>query len=138
MATIKLQEGKVILKDGKVSCSCCGCAPGAPSISGNASQEGIETDPSSPCVDFITATTTPATISGLYKCTGSVDDQGNMTWPGGSFFSPANQPSVGPCYGAHDFEFYANLNVGDTVSCEAGSWGGPNNCNISCCFVSAP
>jgi hypothetical protein len=25
MATIKMQGGKVILKDGKVSCTCCGC-----------------------------------------------------------------------------------------------------------------
>ena len=25
MATIKLQNGKVILKDGKASCTCCGC-----------------------------------------------------------------------------------------------------------------
>jgi hypothetical protein len=67
-----------------------------------------------------------------------VDDQGNMTWAGGSFFSPAGQPGVGPCFGAHNFEFYANLNIGDTVSCEAGSWGGNVGCNISCCFVSAP
>lgn len=139
MAKIALQDGKIVLKDGKASCACCSpsgeCAPGAPSISGSAEQGGTGYDPNGPCVDFITAITTPATVSGLYKCTGGVDDQGNMTWPGGSFFSPAD---FAPCYGAHNFEFYANLNIGDTVSCEAGSWGGPNGCNISCCFVSAP
>jgi hypothetical protein len=141
MATIKTQGGKVITKDGKVSCTCCAsgeCAPGAPSISGSATQQGTGTNQSGPCVDFITATTTPATVSGLHKCTGGVDDQGNMTWPGGSFFSPSNQPSVGPCFGAHNFEFYAKLNTGDTVSCEAGSWGGPVTCIISCCLVTAP
>ncbi len=26
MATIALQDGKVVLKDGKASCSCCGCS----------------------------------------------------------------------------------------------------------------
>lgn len=26
MATIKLQDGKVVLKDGKASCKCCGCS----------------------------------------------------------------------------------------------------------------
>ena len=27
MATIKLSDGKVVLKDGKVSCECCECRP---------------------------------------------------------------------------------------------------------------
>lgn len=134
MATIKLQDGKVVLKNEKVSCICCNplC------VSGSASQEGTGGNPSGPCVDFITAKTTKAIIPGLYKCTGYVDDQGNMTWPGGSFFSPAQQPNIGPCYGGHEFEFYANLNIGDIVSCNAGSWGGGNGCNISCCVVLAP
>jgi hypothetical protein len=135
MATVKLNsDGKVITKDGNVSCDCCGqiC------ISGNQSDDGGGGDPSGPCRDFLTVETTPATKAGLYKCTGGVDDEGQMTWDGGSYFSPANQPSVGPCYGAHGFEFNATLNIGDTVSCQAGSWGGIYECSITCCYISAP
>lgn len=33
MATIKLQDGKVILKDGKASCACCGSVCGCATVS---------------------------------------------------------------------------------------------------------
>ena len=107
-------------------------------ISGHGIGEGSYGDPSGPCVDSTTATTTAAKVAGLYQCTGGVDDKGEMTWPGGSFSSPASMPDVGPCYGAHDFSFTASLGVGDTVSCNAGSWGGGIECHLSCCLVTAP
>jgi hypothetical protein len=62
-------------------------------------------------------------------------DQANITWSGGSFSSPADQPGVGPCYGGHNFSFNANLKIGDTVTCNAGSWGGAVSCSINCCPV---
>lgn len=134
MATIKLQNGKVISKNGKASCTCCD--PIGPCISGSNDAPGTGNNQNGPCVDFVTATTTAATMDGLYVCTGGVDDQANITWSGGSFFSPANQPNVGPCYGAHNFSFNANLQKGDTVTCNAGSWGGPVGCSINCCPIS--
>lgn len=117
-----------------VSCGCCGpiC------LLGDAVGRGSSGDPAGPCVHFTTATTTPAKVAGLYQCTGGVDDQGEMTWPGGSFSSPASMPSVGPCYGAHNFSFTASLDVGDTVTCNAGSWGGGIECHLSCCLIIAP
>lgn len=133
MSTIKTKNGKVVLKNGKASCTCCD--PIGPCISGSNGGGGSGSDPSKPCVDFVTATTTAATVDGLYQCTGSVDDQANITWSGGSFSSPADQPGVGPCYGAHNFSFNANLKIGDTVTCNAGSWGGPVSCSINCCPV---
>jgi hypothetical protein len=86
-------------------------------------------------VDFVTATTTAAAQAGLYQCTGGVDDSGELTWPGGSFSSPS---TGGQCYGAHNFSFTASLAVGDTISCNAGSWGGNIECNLSCCLITAP
>jgi len=74
-------------------------------------------------------------MAGFYRCTGGVDDSGFLTWPGGSFDSPATIP---PCFGAHSFSFYAKLNVGETVTCYAGSYGGRVGCSISCCLVKAP
>ena len=131
---IKTKNGNVLLKNGKPSCECCG--PISACISGsNQSGGNDDSDPRGPCVEFLTATTTAATIDSLYECTGSVDDQANITWSGGSFFSPAANPWFGPCYGAHSFSFNANLKIGDTVTCNAGSWGGAVGCSINCCPV---
>lgn len=138
MANIALQDGKVVLKDGKASCTCC---DGEICISGSEFKRGPDIpdrNVTDPCTDFLTVTTTQATKSGLYKCTGVVDDQGSMTWASGSYYSPGSSPNIGPCFGRHSFEFNATLNVGDTVSCEAGSWGSDYGCQITCCYVSAP
>lgn len=99
--------------------------------------KGSGTDTSSGCVDSQSATTTAAEFDGVYTCTGSVDDNGEMSWGGGSYSSPSNT-DTGPCYGAHGFSFTANLKVGDTVTCRAGSWGGEVGCTISCCGTPAP
>ena len=108
------------------------------SFSGSASGSGSGVDEAGPCVDFLTAVTTPAPKTGFYECTGGVDDQATVTWPGGSFFSPAEYPGIGPCYGAHSFVFTSSFNAGDTVTCEAGSWGSFIGCEITCCRVNAP
>jgi hypothetical protein len=106
-------------------------------ISGSASGSGSGTDTSSGCVDSKSATTTPAEYDGVYTCTGSVDDNGEMSWGGGSYSSPSST-DTGPCYGAHSFSFTANLKKGSTVTCMAGSWGGDVGCTITCCGTAAP
>ena len=122
--------------DGK--CDCC-VAPGECSVTGGASEGGSSGgDSSGPCNDFVNAVSNPAPCKGLYNCYGGVDDQGEISWAGGSFFSAADQPNVGPCYGAHNFSFTAYLNKNDTITCRAGSWGGPVGCNFSCTKITAP
>lgn len=114
------------------ACEDCNCFSG--DISGN----GTGSDQSGPCVDFLTAVSEEAPKTGLYECNGGVDDQATVTWQGGSFFSPANQPGIGPCYGAHNFSFTAYVGEGTTMKCEAGSWGGGVGCNFTCCLIEAP
>jgi len=118
----------------------CECCTGKEcSVSGGAGDNGSGgTNTEGPCVDFVNAVSDPAPCRGLYTCSGGVDDQAEISWPGGSFFSPADQPNVGPCYGAHDFSFTAYLNKKDTITCRAGSWGGPVGCNFSCTKIKAP
>lgn len=118
-----------------VSCPEC-CGPVC--FSGSNFTIGTGIDETGPCVDFLTTITDAAPETGLYECTGLVDDQATITWPAGRFFSPANQPNVGPCYGAHEFSFTAFIQKNQTISCEAGSWGGNIGCEINCCLISVP
>lgn len=129
MATIKIQDGKVILKDGKVSCECCTLC-----VSGNSGFPFLPIpEQVGPCIDFLTATTTSVRKAGLYTCRGRADDSANINWPGGNYVVPPSSGDFSRCIGPSDFEFTTNLNVGDRVSCEAGSWGGIVGCRIICC-----
>lgn len=120
----------------KLEYPCQECEPIC--FSGSVSGSGTGSDESGPCVDFLTATTTGAPEEGLYKCVGGVDDQATVSWPGGSFFSPANQPEKGPCYGSHGFSFNAGFKVDEVAQCQAGSWGGGVGCELTCCLIPAP
>jgi len=115
----------------------CGCPDGGCLVA-SARGEGGNGPTSGPCVDFIGATSTGARTTGVYACTGGADDEGTWTWPGGSHFKPANQPNVGPCYGASGTSFTAFLSRGDTMSCKAGSWGSSVSCDFRCCPQAAP
>jgi hypothetical protein len=117
---------------------CCILSDCSISFFGSNFENGVGKDESGPCVDFLTTTTEPAPQTGLYECKGLVDDQGTITWSGGSFFSPANQQNVGPCFGGHEFTFTAFFQQGQTVSCEAGSWGDFIGCEMLCCLIPAP
>jgi hypothetical protein len=117
--------------DCSLSCSVTCC------ISGEASGSGSGTDENGPCVDFLSAVTTSgAQVTGLYNCSGGVDDQGTWTWSGGSKFRPASGP--GPCYGAGSISWVAALNKGARMRCRAGSWGGNVGCSMNCCLQEAP
>lgn len=122
--------------DGK--CDCC-VAPGECSVVGSALEGGSDGgQKSGPCNDFVNAVSDPAPCRGLYSCSGGSDDQAEISWAGGSLFFPAAIPSVGPCYGVTSFSFTAYLNKGDSITCRAGSWGGPVSCNFSCTKIKAP
>jgi hypothetical protein len=126
----------------KRGCGCVGtcqnkCDEGC-CFSASVSDDVPDGDQSGPCRDFRTATSDQANYTGVYDCTGGADDEGTWTWPGGSHFKPANQPDVGPCYGASNTAFIANMQEGQKMKCQAGSWGGGVGCNLNCCLQQAP
>lgn len=133
MPTIATIQNKIIFKDGGVSCECCEFC-----VSASQYGNGGEGNRGGPCRDFLTTKTDKVQIEGLYSCVGSVDDAAQISWPGGTFSSPAAQPWVGPCYGAHAFSFNAMFKEDDIVTCTAGSWGIIYGCQIKCCYISAP
>lgn len=138
MATIALQDGKVILIDGKISCICCGdaCVTGDDYYNYGRPPDA---DPSGPCTGFYTVNSTAVTAAGLYDCNGTSDDGCTVTWSGGSKDFPASQPEIGPCYGITAWSLSSiTLEAGEKVKCEARSWAGPCGCSFSCCLITAP
>ena len=99
---------------------------------------GSGTDQSGPCVDFLSATSDKVNYTGVYDCTGGADDEGTWTWPDGSHFKPADQPNVGPCFGAGGTVFVANMEKDQKMKCRGGSWGGNVGCEFNCCLREAP
>ena len=127
----------------KRGCGCVGtcenkCDEGC-CFSASVLEQGPGNDPFGPCVNFRTATSTKANYTGVYDCTGSADDEGTWTWPGGSHFKPAIYfPPQGPCYGAGGTSFIANMQKDQKMKCRAGSWGGDVGCSLNCCLQQAP
>lgn len=135
---IALHNGSVIFRDGKVSCVCCEdfCVIGDDYYDYGRPPDA---DQSGPCTGFWTVNSTAATIAGLYDCSGTSDDKCTVTWPNGSEDFPSPRPEIGPCFGITSWSLSSiELDVGDKVTCSAGSWSGPCGCAFSCCLITAP
>jgi hypothetical protein len=131
MATVKIQAGGVVLKNGNVSCECCSTEVCA-GVSKIEFVDNIGPDDTIPCQDFRTHKTNKVPKTGLYVCEGYIDDLGTITWSGGSYYSPPLQQQ---CYGPMPFSFNAFLTKGEILTCEAGSWAGNVGCVFTCCPV---
>jgi hypothetical protein len=126
----------------KRGCSCVGtcgskCNEGC-CFSASVSEFVPGINPFGPCVDFLSATSDKVEITGVYDCTGSADDEGTWTWPGGSHFKPASRPDIGPCFGVVTTVFVANMEKDQKMTCQGGSWGGYVGCGFNCCLREAP
>lgn len=121
MATIKTQNGKVITKDGKVSCECCGCS-GAFSITDQnvfqiTKEEHDAYKKGGTWNVFVNWFATELVTSQTPNCTSSANDSGSFTGTAiGCFHFVSGDVNgtttyTGPCFG----DITANYSFGNSV-----------------------